>query len=71
MTDKRTPESSGGLLTGTRLRESGEGPAGVALVTRAAGVDLSAIGRLMPHPSIEVDLPPLPKAPPPEDEDKK
>ncbi len=75
MTDKRTkPDASGGLLTGTRLREAGEptdlgdGPVGIALVTRAAGVDLSAIGRLMPHPSIEVDLPPLPRTPPPASE---
>ena len=66
MTNKRTkPDASGGLLTGTRMEEAAgfsEGPVQVALVTRAAGVDLSAIGRLMPHPSIEVDLPPLPKA---------
>ncbi|MFD1720792.1 AAA family ATPase [Amnibacterium endophyticum] len=68
MTDKRTPDATGSLLTGSRLREAGDGPAGIALVTRAAGVDLSAIGRLMPHPSIEVDLPPLPRSAPPEDE---
>ncbi len=71
MANKRiTPDASGGLLDGTRLDAdaSAEGPVQVALVTRAAGRDLSAFSRLplQQHPSVEVDLPPLPKSDVPE-----
>jgi MinD-like ATPase involved in chromosome partitioning or flagellar assembly len=69
--DKRTkPDSSGGLLDGARRAEHGDGPVQVALVTRAAGNDLSSFTRfpVQQHPSIEIDLPPLPKPDVPEDE---
>jgi MinD-like ATPase involved in chromosome partitioning or flagellar assembly len=66
------PDPSGGLLDGTRTEEAaelGDGPVQVALVTRAAGTDLSAFTRFPTrHPSIEIDLPPLPKSDVPEDE---
>jgi MinD-like ATPase involved in chromosome partitioning or flagellar assembly len=69
---KRTkPDASGGLLDGTRKDGSdgfGDGPIQVALVTRAAGTDLDALSRLPQHPSIEIDLPPLPRSEVPEDE---
>ncbi|MGN6444170.1 MinD/ParA family ATP-binding protein [Amnibacterium sp.] len=72
MVNKRTkPDAAGGLLDGTRMddAELGEGPVQVALVTRAAGTDLAGVPRfLQPHPSIEIDLPPLPKSDIPEDE---
>ena len=73
MANKRTkPDLSGGLLDGARPDDAaglGDGPVQVALVTRAAGTDLSALSRLpMQHPSIEIDLPPLPKSEIPEHE---
>ncbi|GAA2753795.1 MinD/ParA family ATP-binding protein [Amnibacterium kyonggiense] len=73
MANKRTkPDAAGGLQGGTHLDEDAgfrDGPVQVALVTRAAGVDLSSIPRFpQPHPSIEIDLPPLPKSEVPEDE---
>lgn len=73
MATKRTkPDLSGGLLDGTRREDAddfGDGPIQVALVTRAAGSDLSAFTRFpQQHPSIEIALPPLPKPGIPEDE---
>ncbi len=73
MANKRTkPDAAGGLLDGTRMDDDAgfsAGPVQVALVTRAAGTDLSAFARFpQPHPSIEIDLPPLPKSEIPEDE---
>ncbi|HEV7623226.1 MAG TPA: AAA family ATPase [Amnibacterium sp.] len=84
MVNKRNkPDSSGGLLDGTRMDDAPEfsdEPLQVALVTRAAGDELgrrSALGRVNPsgnlgpllgHPSIEIDLPPLPRREVPEDE---
>jgi MinD-like ATPase involved in chromosome partitioning or flagellar assembly len=80
---RNKPDSSGGLLDGTRMDDAPEfsdEPLQVALVTRAAGDELgrrSAAGRVNPsgnlgpllgHPSIEIDLPPLPKREVPEDE---
>src|SRR3954453_9244559 len=79
---RNKPDSSGGLLDGTRMDESpefGEEPVQVALVTRAAGDELgrsaatrprplSDIGRFPGHPSTEIDLPPLPKGDVPEHE---
>jgi len=73
------PDTLGDLLDGTRLDEAAEhtdGPVQVALVTRAAGTDLSTMNLssllraqpLQQHPSIEIDLPPLPKSDIPEDE---
>ena len=73
MANKRTkPDAAGGLLDGTRMDDDagfGDGPVQVALVTRAAGTDLSSFARFpQQHPSIEIDLPPLPKSEIPEDE---
>ena len=73
MANKRTkPDAAGGLLDGTRMEDAaefGDGPVQVALVTRAAGTDLSSFARFpQQHPSIEIDLPPLPKSEIPEDE---
>ena len=80
MANKRVkPDTLGDLLDGTGMDEAAEhtdGPVQVALVTRAAGTDLSTINlssltRVQPlqqHPSIEIDLPPLPKSDVPEDE---
>ncbi|WP_375389239.1 MinD/ParA family protein [uncultured Amnibacterium sp.] len=74
MASKRSikPEA-GGLLDGTRMDEGmhhADGPVQVALVTRAAGTDLGALSRvpLQQHPSIEIDLPPLPRSEVPADE---
>jgi MinD-like ATPase involved in chromosome partitioning or flagellar assembly len=71
--NKRTkPDAAGGLLDGTRMADAdgfADGPVQVALVTRAAGTDLSALLRPpQQHPSIEIDLPPLPRSEVPEDE---
>ena len=73
MANKRAkPDAAGGLLDGTRMDENaeyGDGPVQVALVTRAAGTDLSSFSRFpQQHPSIEIDLPPLPRSEIPEDE---
>lgn len=74
MANKRMkPDVSGGLLGGTRMEDDtdfGDGPVQVALVTRAAGTDLSSFARfpVQQHPSIEIDLPPLPKSDIPEAE---
>ena len=73
MANKRTKsDAAGGLLDGTRMQDAaefGDGPVQVALVTRAAGTDLSSFARFpQQHPSIEIDLPPLPKSAIPEDE---
>ena len=72
MVNKRMkPDSSGGLLDGTRMDESrgfADEPLQVALVTRAAGREVGLSGRLPMHPSIEIDLPPLPKSDIPEHE---
>ncbi|MGT2427286.1 MinD/ParA family ATP-binding protein [Amnibacterium kyonggiense] len=73
MANKRTkPDAAGGLLDGTHLDEDADfrdGPVQVALVTRAAGSDLTGFSRFpQQHPSIEIDLPPLPKSEVPEDE---
>lgn len=71
MANKRNrPDGPGGLLDGTRTEGSDafDGPAQVALVTRAAGTEIGSLGRFMQHPSIEVDLPPMRRADVPEDE---
>lgn len=73
MANKRTkPDAPGGLQGGTRMEDGGdhaEGPVQVALAMRAAGTDLASFSRFtQQHPSIEIDLPPLPKSDVPEDE---
>ncbi|WP_233551204.1 MinD/ParA family ATP-binding protein [Amnibacterium setariae] len=73
MANKRnTPDEGSGLPAGTGLqdRAHADGPVQVALVTRAAGTDLSSFSRfpVQQHPSIEIDLPPLPKSDVPEEE---
>jgi len=70
---RNTPDEGSGLPAGTGLQERGanaDGPVQVALVTRAAGTDLSSFTRfpVQQHPSIEIDLPPLPRSEVPEDE---
>ena len=70
MANKRIAPDTAGGPQGARMHDDafGDGPVQVALVTRAAGTEIGALGRFLQHPSVEVDLPPLKRTEVPEDE---